>query len=270
MAQRSKKSSLLASLSSLPTDNASAEAAWRQALLLRELSRDERVVARKRRAEAEAAKESAENEAITATKQLCAELQAQSRMKLQEAEDTLADAHRLKSNAEAHSARAQADIDTELATAKKVRQDAETYSEEVQGSARVAAEALMTQTRAGADEMASRMRIETAEDIRKILTDVEIARASAEDELETQRILTETARVRAFSHGLAAENAADELARTNTPEAKPAAPKRARSRRASVRKSSNARRTTARKTTARKAKITPIRKTVRKTTRRAA
>ena len=98
MAQRSKKSSLLASLSSLPTDNASAEAAWRQTLLLRELSRDERVVARKRRAEAEAAKEYAEYEAITATKQLCSELQAQTRMKLQEAEDTLADARRVKSN----------------------------------------------------------------------------------------------------------------------------------------------------------------------------
>ena len=256
MAQRSKKSSLLASLSSLPTDNASAEAAWRQALLLRELSRDERVVARKRRAEAEAAKEYAENEAITATKQLCSELQAQARMKLQEAEDTLADAQRVKTNAAANSARVQSDIDAEVSNAKKIREDAETYSEEIQGSARVAAEALMTQTRAGADEMASRMRIATAEDIRKILTEVEIARASAEDELETQRILTETARVRAFSHGLAAENAADELARTNTPEVKPATPKQA-----SVRKSrKKARRTTAKKTTARKGKITPIRK----------
>ena len=176
-------------------------------------------------------------------------------MKLQEAEDTLADAQRVKTNADASSARVQTDIETELSNAKKIRGDAETYSEEVQGGARVAAEALMTQTRAGADEMASRMRIATAEDIRKILTEVEVARASAEDELETQRILTETARVRAFSHGLAAENAAGELARTNTPEVKPATPKQA-----PVRKSRKARRTTAKKTTARKGKITPIRK----------
>jgi hypothetical protein len=228
MAQRSKKSSLLASLSSLPTDNASAEAAWRQALLLRELSRDERVTARKRRAEAEAAKEYAENEAITATKQLCSELQAQARMKLQEAEDTLVEAERVKNNADSYAARVQVNIDTELANASKIREDAETYSEEIQDGARTAAEALMSQTRAGADEMASRMRRETSEDIRKILTDVEVARASAEDELETQRILTETARVRAFSHGLAAENAEDELARTNKPEVKPAPVKRAK------------------------------------------
>ena len=38
MAQRSNKSSLLASLSSLPTDNASVEAAWRQVLLSSENS----------------------------------------------------------------------------------------------------------------------------------------------------------------------------------------------------------------------------------------
>jgi len=234
MAQRSKKGSLLSSLRSLPTDNALAEAAWRQALLLRELSRDERVTARKRRAEAEAAKEYADNEAITATKQLCAELQAQARMKLKKAEDTVGEAERAKGNADSYVARVQVNIDTELANSVKIREDAEVYSEEIQNSARTAAEALMTQTRAGADEIASRMRRETSEDIRKILTDVEVARASAEDELETQQILTETARVRAFSDGLAAENTEDEPARTNKPEAKKAVVKKSPARKAKV------------------------------------
>lgn len=117
----------------------------------------------------------------------------------------------MKSNADNYAALVQATIDAELANAKKTREDAEVYAEEIQESARSAADALMTQTRAGADELASRMRRETAEDIRKILTDVEVARASAEDELETQRILTETARVPAFSQGLTAEKAVDEL-----------------------------------------------------------
>ena len=154
-------------------------------------------------------------------------------MKLQEAEDTLVEAERVKTNADGYVARTQVNIDTELANSVKIREDAETYAEEIQSGARTAAEALMTQTRAGADEMASRMRRETSEDIRKILTDVEVARASAEDELETQRILTETARVRAFSHGLSAENAEDELARTNKPD-KPAPVKRASARKAKV------------------------------------
>jgi len=259
MAQRSKKNSLLASLSSLPTDNASAEAAWRQALLLRELSRDDRVTARKRRAEAEAAKENAENEAISATKRMCAELQAQARMKLQEAEDTLTEADRVKTNADNYAARVQANIDAELANAKKIREDAEVYAEEIQESARSAADALMTQTRAGADELASRMRRETAEDIRKIVTDVEVARASAEDELETQRILTETARVRAFSQGLAAEKAVDELQDVFAPaEVKPA-PKRSSGRKVTARKATAKRSTASRKPSTR-SKVTPIRK----------
>ena len=80
--QKRSKASILNEFTPFPSDNASAEAAWRQALLLRELSRDERVVARKRRSEAEAARAQAEHEAITATKQLCSELQAQARMKL--------------------------------------------------------------------------------------------------------------------------------------------------------------------------------------------
>jgi hypothetical protein len=258
MAQRSKKGSLLSSLSSLPTDNASAEAAWRQALLLRELSRDERVTARKRRAEAEAAKEFAENEAITATKQLCSELQAQARMKLQESEDTLVEANRVKTSADSYAARVQANIDSEFAKAKKSREDADLYATDLQDSARVAADALMSQTRSGADEMASRMRRSTSEDIRKILTDVEVARASAEDELETQRILTETARVRAFSHGLAAENASDELAKSNIPQEKPAPVKRAAA--PKKRKVTVARKSSAKKSSGRKAKVSSLRK----------
>jgi hypothetical protein len=126
-------------------------------------------------------------------------------MKLQEAEDTLGEADRVKSNAEVYQARVQVNIDTELANSVKVCEDAETYSEEIQNNARAAAEALMSQTRAGAEELAIRMRTDSAEDIRKIIADIEVARASAEDELEAQRSLTETARIRAFSSSLNAE-----------------------------------------------------------------
>ncbi|MBP39336.1 MAG: hypothetical protein CL726_08545 [Chloroflexi bacterium] len=56
---------------------------------------------------------------------------------------------------------------------------------------------------------------DSAEGIRKILTDIEVARAAAEDELEAQRLLTETARVRAFSAGLNAKPAEPQL--SNSP-----------------------------------------------------
>ena len=269
MAQQKSKASILSSLSSFPTDNASAEAAWRQALLLRELSRDERVVARKRRTEAEAARAQAEHEAITATKQLCSELQAQARMKLQQAEDELAEASRIKADAESDSKRMMTEARAELDHAIQTRQEAEAYAEEVGANARSAADALMEQTRSGAEEMASRMRRETAEDIRKILTEIEVARAAAEDELETQRILSETARVRAFSQGLAAEAAPAEMAKTNAPVAEP---KKRKARRVSVKKATvkkaPAKKTPARKPVAKKParakKPTPVKAVAKK------
>jgi hypothetical protein len=64
---------------------------------------------------------------------------------------------------------------------------------------------LIDQTRSGVEELAIRMRTDSAEDIRKIIADIEVARASAEDELEAQRSLTETARIRAFSSSLNTE-----------------------------------------------------------------
>jgi hypothetical protein len=74
----------------------------------------------------------------------------------------------------------------------------------------------MNQTRSGAEELASRMRTDTAEDIRKILGEMEMARAAAEDELEAQRLLTETARVRSFTVGLNVEDARAETAQTSS------------------------------------------------------
>ena len=70
-------------------------------------------------------------------------------MKLQKAEDTVGETERVKGNADSYVARVQVNIDTELANSVKIREDAEVYSEEIQNSARTAAEALMTQTRAG-------------------------------------------------------------------------------------------------------------------------
>ena len=69
----------------------------------------------------------------------------------------------------------------------------------------------MTQTREGTAELASRMRHDAAEDIRKILSNIEVTRAAAKDELAAQQLLTETARIRAFSVGLNAEDARGEF-----------------------------------------------------------
>jgi hypothetical protein len=118
------------------------------------------------------------------------------------------------------------EIQFRLDDAARKRENARAYAEKLEATARGAADALMDQTRMGAEELANRMRTESAEDIRKILTDIEVARAAAEDELEAQRLLTETARVRAFSSGLDAEVSREApVAFTPSPVKKPAAKK---------------------------------------------
>ena len=202
MAKRSRKSSSISGLSSFPTDNASVEASWREALGIREFGRDERVKSRKRLARAQAARMQAENEAITATKNYSVRVRAQADRRLQQADRTLAEAERIKADAIARTATLEDEIQFRLDDASRKRANALSYAEKLENTARGAADALMSQTRDGAKELASRMRHDAAEDIRKILTDIEVARAAAEDELEAQRLLTQTAQVKAFTVGI--------------------------------------------------------------------
>jgi hypothetical protein len=206
----SRKASILDMLTSFPSDSPSTESVWRQALLLRELAKDDRTASKERRAEAIAARAQAEQDAITATRQMCAELQAQARLKLQQSEDALAHAQRVKSESESKALRLTEDAQSKLEHAEAVKREADSYAEEIRGSTRAAADALLAQARAGSQEIANRMRQETAEEIRRVLADIEVARSAASDELETQRILSDTARIRAFSRKVSGEASSDD------------------------------------------------------------
>ena len=62
---------------------------WRQAILIRDISRDEIASAQRRREEAEAARLVAEREAIKATEEMCANLREQAEAELEEAHRVL-------------------------------------------------------------------------------------------------------------------------------------------------------------------------------------
>ena len=205
MAKRSRTSSPISNIDKFTSNDSSVEAAWREALAYRDLGTSERAKTQKRLAQAQAVRAQAESEAITATKNSCVDARAQADDKLAQAEATLTKAERIRADALEWAAEMEEEIQFRLDDAARIRGNARAYAEKLEGTARGAADALMDQTRVGAEELATRMRSESAEDIRKILTDIEVARASAEDELEAQRLLTETARVRAFSAGLTAE-----------------------------------------------------------------
>ena len=215
MAKRSRKSSSSSNLPSFPTDNSSVESAWREALAFRDQGADSRVKSQKRLAQAQAIRAEAESEAITATKNYCSDARAEADHNLMQADLTLAEANRIKSDAQKWKSSMEEEIQFRLDDAGRKRTNARSYAEKLEATTRGAADALMDQTRTGAEELENRMRSDSSEDIRKILTDIEIARDAAEDELEAQRLLTETARVRAFTVGLNVQNASEEMAKVN-------------------------------------------------------
>jgi hypothetical protein len=140
---------------------------------------------------------------------------------LQQAELTLSKAERIRTDAQEWQASMEVEIQFRLDDASRKRASARTYAAQLEETARSASDSLMTQTRSGAEELASRMRTDTAEDIRKILAEIDSARAVAEDELEAQRLLTETTRVRAFTVGLNVEDSRVEQDKTSSaPKAK--------------------------------------------------
>jgi hypothetical protein len=205
MAKRSRTSSSISNFSTYPTENASVESAWREALAFRDEGSSTRVKSQKRLAQAQAVRAQAEAEVITSTKNYCVNARAEADETLQQAELTLHKAERIRADAMEWAADLEVEINFRLDDASRKRASAREYADKLEETARSASDALMDQTRAGAEELANRMRSQSAEDIRKILTDIEVARAAAEDELEAQRLLTETARVRAFSAGLTGE-----------------------------------------------------------------
>ena len=210
------------------TDKQSIQSLWREAMVLRELARDGITESRERRAQAEAARKAAEQEALKATEEFCQGLRAQAEADLEKASNTLADTDRLKKEFEAdlqdRRRQAEADIqsrqdkvDAELARAAITRKEANEYelarrkeadtivAEALNLAARNADEArdhaqsIIAAAQADADDIRNEMRAQTADEIRSLVADVEAAQSAVLEELETQRILTEAARIKATS-----------------------------------------------------------------------
>ncbi|MCH8222470.1 MAG: hypothetical protein IH868_03570 [Chloroflexi bacterium] len=218
------------------TDKQSVQSLWREAMVLRDLARDGITESRERRAQAEAARKAAEQEALKATEEFCQGLRAQAEADLEKASNTLADTDRLKKEFETdlqkRGRQAEADIqsrqdkvDAELARAAIIRKEADDHelarrkeadkiiaealdlAEQSADEAREHAGSLIAGAQLDADDIRDEMRAQTAGEIRSLVADVEAARSAVLEELETQRILTEAARIKATSPEAAAKAA---------------------------------------------------------------
>ena len=189
--------------------------------------------ARRSDANADAVRRVAEQEALKVTEEYCADLRAQAEQDLGTAQKSLASVERLKG-----------DIEAEYYRARRVRDEADSYSanlvieanvraSELQSeteleSARIISEAqtstldltaesqnrvdeIIVQAYADAEKIRDEIQAETAGEIKSLIADVEVARSKIEEELEAQRLLTEAARIRATPPGIVAKAATAEF-----------------------------------------------------------
>lgn len=168
-----------------PKDNYS-DTVLAHALLISAGARDELTQAKAVRAEAEKRREEAEAEAARVLDELFAEanLRAQKLMERAKA---------VKMEAEADRAKARQEI--EDATAARL--EAETRCQQIEAEARENAEKIVQEALQQADIKAAELKRRAEEEVRKLLVDAATTHATAQEELETQRILADAARIEA-------------------------------------------------------------------------
>ena len=201
-----------------------------------------------RRAEADATRRAAEQEALEATEKFCQDMRAEAEADLEKASNILAETEQLKKEIEAdleeRDSAAQVDIqarqdeaEAEFSLAVTTGEEADEYarsrrkeadaivsdalasSEQTAQEARDHTDSLMVDARVDAKEIREEMRRQAASEIRSLVSDVESARSAVLEELETQRILTQAAHIKAMSPEAAAKAAAAVLNDlTNDPE----------------------------------------------------
>ena len=167
-----------------PGKDYASDEVWSQAATLRDVLRDEETRTQRRRVEAEAARRAAEEQVLDATREVCEQIRARAAQELRAAEEARAEAERVLTTAAAQAQQMMAEADTKLTRAKDAQ-------EQVEGA--------IIEAQREANDIRDRMRRQAADEIRDMLQDIETLRSAAQRELETQRIVTETARIRAVS-----------------------------------------------------------------------
>jgi dsDNA-specific endonuclease/ATPase MutS2 len=167
------------------------EALWRQLLVFKSFSEDDLAQARSRREEAEAAREQTQMEAVRTTQLLCARMRTEAEIELQKAQQTAAEA-----------AKAKQEVEAELNRLKEARAALDREKEQIIAEAENRAEEIVANGRAKAQHETTELRRQALAEIRTILSRIENMREAASEELETQRILTNVAKLKATSRWL--------------------------------------------------------------------
>ena len=185
----------------MPSEESSdrIDALWRQIMVYKAFSDSELSEARSRRSDAESAREMAEQEATSATKQLYEGMRDEANKELDEAKMLRAEAARILQKA-----------DDERDQAKDVLKKAELTRDRTVVEAQQQVQAMIDDARKVAQQESTALRQQALKEIKAILARVESVRAATDEELETQRILSDIARIKANTTTLMSEGSTND------------------------------------------------------------
>jgi hypothetical protein len=183
-------------LQSFPLDEHTAEeekieSMWRQMMVYKAFADHDLSESRARRAEAEAVRERAEQEAFVNTQAHCEQLKA-------EAETERAQARKEREKA----AEANRQAEQAFAKARETIAQAERDRDKMIATAEKQAQEIIDKARATAQQESTELRRQALKEVKSVLSRVETMRAAANEELETQRILTGVAKLKASNRWL--------------------------------------------------------------------
>ena len=181
-------------LRSIPLDEQpeKLDALWRQLMVFKTFAEGDLSETRSRRAEAEAARERAEEETVESTRRLYENLKSEAARKLDEVERLKEEATRAIDQAEA-----------EKVSAREAKKDARKAAESLLAEANQQAREILDRARSDAQMEGVELRRQALLEIKTILSRIETVRTATDEELETQRIYTNVARIRSQSTSLA-------------------------------------------------------------------
>ena len=199
---------MLGILQSFSPDDSTAdnvEELWRKVMIYKSLENGGLTQARTKRVQAEAAREEAEKAAVRATSELCDRMRAEAEKNLQEAERVKAEVNQVLQEAK-----------VELSQANEIKAQTERQRQQLIADAEDRKQEILDQATASAQLEITQLRREALKEIKVTLTTIEEMREAIEEELETQRILTDAAKLNAIARRPDAETG---KAETEAPEA---------------------------------------------------
>ena len=185
---------LLPSLSMEESSDEKVEALWRQLMVYKSFAENDLAEARARRARAEAAREEAELEAIRTTEAVCERMRAKTEKEHQEVRNLKAGATKAREDAEA-----------EFRSAREAKAQADRDRDQIVAQAQKESQEVLDQACAEARQETTELRRQPFKEIKTILTRVENMNSAVNEELETQRILTNVAKLKVSPKWMLAE-----------------------------------------------------------------